>query len=98
MMTGTHQRWARARRAFGGPDASGVELDPNSCFMGCPHTVFGSASGARGLPNRCERKQPFVLRPRTERLSGRAAPGLIGLHSAILVARLQGSRDFSKQP
>ena len=47
MMTGTHQRWARARRAFGGPDASGVELDPNSSFMGCPHTVFAPKRRAR---------------------------------------------------
>ena len=81
-----------------GPGRLGRRIGPEFLFYGLPTHCFCSESGARGLPNRCERKQPFVLRPRTERLSGRAAPGLIGLHSAILVARLQGSRDFSKQP
>ena len=86
MMTGTHQGWARARRASGGPDASGVELDPNSCFMGCPHTVLApkaARAGARIGANASSRLFcalapslcPAALHLRRDRL-----------HSAILVA------------
>ena len=61
-MTGALQRWTRARRAFGNTDASGVDWNPNLAFWGAAH-CFCSESGARGLPNRCERKQPFVFAP-----------------------------------
>ena len=73
-MTGALQRWARARRAFGGPDASGVDWNPNLAFWGAAHTVLLRKRRARAAePVRTQaavllsvllfRTEPFV-RPR----------------------------------
>ena len=73
-MTGAPERWARARRAFGGPDASGVDWNPNLAFWGAAHTVLLRKRRARAAePVRTQeavllsvllfRTEPFV-RPR----------------------------------
>ena len=56
-MTGALERWARARLSLRGSDASGVDWNKFGFMGGSPHCFAPKARA--GLPNRCERKQPF---------------------------------------